>query len=397
MRKEARRAVAQGSCPAFATIVAAALVLSACGGTPSPSIEVVGSPKPTAIEVRGLPAKDLRALSSAQLTDTDWQAIFSVTVGSGPAFPRADPSNRLPMAGEYRVDGPVVRFTPMFGFDVGRTFGVGFDPAKIPGADPAESWRTPLSTIVGIAATAKTPTTTVRQVYPSGPELPENMLRFYVEFTAPMGRGEALPHIRLIDDTGKDVVDPFLPVEAEFWSPDRTRFTLFFDPGRVKRDIKPNREMGRALIAGRRYALVIDDKWTDGAGAPLQSAHRHEFTAAAAVERPLDHRAWKIVPPSAGSRDPLTVTFPWALDHGLLQRSIQVKEQARAIQGVSTIDAGEQRWTFTPAEAWARGDYALEIAPELEDPAGNRLGRAFEVTSGLQRTEGTAKVFFAVR
>jgi hypothetical protein len=389
MRDRLPAPVAQGFSPAFAAIAAAALLVGACGGAPSISIQSVGSPKPTAIEVHGLPSSDLRALAGAGLTMDAWQDIFRVSVHS---------VSQNPMAGDYRIEDGRVRFTPMFGFDEGRTFVVTFAPDRIPGATAGDVWRAQrVAHVLTVPASDKPRTTTVRQVYPSGAELPENMLRFYIEFSAPMGRGEALPHVRLIDDTGKDVVDPFLPVEAEFWSPDRTRFTLFFDPGRVKRDIKPNRDMGRALIAGRRYALVIDDKWTDGAGAPLQSAHRHEFTAAAAVERPLDHRAWKIVPPSAGSRDPLTVTFPWALDHGLLQRSIQVKEQARAIQGASTIDAGEQRWTFTPAEAWARGDYALEIAPELEDPAGNRLGRAFEVTSGLQRTEGAAKVFFAVK
>jgi len=358
---------------------AAVLCVTACGRTPAVTIEVVGGPRPTAIEVHGLPSSDLRALAGANLTDRDWQAILTVTVGFGPDHTPSQ-AGQLPMAGEYRVEGAVVRFTPMFGFDAGRAFGVRFDPANIPGAQPTQTWRQqPVSTIIGAAASPRTSSTTVTQVYPSGPELPENTLRFYIEFSAPMGRGEALPHIRLVDDRGKDVVDPFLPVEGEFWSPDRTRFTLFFDPGRVKRGIKPNRDLGRALVAGRRYALVIDDTWLDGTGAPLQSAHRHEFTAAAAVERPLDERGWRIDPPAAGSRDPLEVTFPWALDHGLLQRSIQLTGENGEVRGGVRIEAGEQRWLFIPAETWTKGEYVLEVATELEDPAGNRLGRAFEV------------------
>jgi hypothetical protein len=245
-----------------------------------------------------------------------------------------------------------------------------------------------VSTIIGVAASPRTSSTTVKQVYPSGPELPENTLRFYIEFSAPMGRGEALPHIRLVDDGGADVVDPFLPVEGEFWSPDRTRFTLFFDPGRVKRGIKPNRDLGRALVAGRRYALVIDDGWLDGAGAPLQSAHRHEFTATAAVERPLDQREWGIDMPAAGSRDPLRVTFPWALDHGLLQRSLRLRRANGEVRGDVRVEAGERRWSFVPSETWTKGEYALEMAPELEDPAGNRLGRAFEVMIPTSPPEG---------
>ena len=213
------------------------------------------------------------------------------------------------MAGTYEVDGSVVRFTPMYGFDAGRAFNISVDPRRIPNASAADGWRQPMLQVLGVSATAVEPATTVRQVYPSGGELPENMLRFYIEFSAPMGRGPALEHIRLVDADGRDVVDPFLPVEAEFWSPDRTRFTLFFDPGRVKREIKPNRDMGRALIPGRRYALLVDGKWRDGRGVPLKQPHRHEFTVVPAIERALDPAAWTIEPPQAGTREPVSIRF----------------------------------------------------------------------------------------
>jgi hypothetical protein len=376
-------------------VAVAALVLSACGGTPAPTIEIVGGPRPTAIEIRGLPAKDLRALSAATLGQGEWNAILRVTVGSGPGQPPPQPS--LPMAGDYRVDGAVVRFTPMFGFDAGRGYGVHFDPTKIPGADPSERWRQPVSQIIGIAASERTVTTTVRQIYPSGSELPENTLRFYIEFSGPMGRGEALPHIRLVDEDGTEVVDPFLPVEAEFWSPDRTRFTLFFDPGRVKRGIKPNRDLGRALVAGRRYALVIDDKWLDGGGAPLKAAHRHAFTAVAPIERALDPTTWTITPPAPAGRAPLTVTFPWSLDHGLLNRALAVHGPSGPVAGEARIEANEARWVFVPAEPWPAGEHTLAIAPHLEDPAGNRLGRAFEVMERVAEPSEPARVRFVIR
>ena len=370
-------------------LAAAALLVSACGGTPTISIQPVGSPKPTAIEVHGLPSSDLRALAGAGLTTDAWQDIFRVSVHS---------VSQNAMAGDYRVEDGRVRFTPMFGFDEGRTFVATFAPDRIPGAAAGDTWRSrAVNHTFTVPATDKPRTTTVRQVYPSGAELPENMLRFYIEFSAPMGRGEALPHIRLVDDTGTGVVDPFLPVEAEFWSPDRTRFTLFFDPGRVKRGIKPNRDLGRALIAGRRYALVIDDKWMDGTATPLKSGHRHEFTATAPIERAIDQGAWKVDSPAAGSREPLTVTFPWALDHGLLQRSIRVTRENADIRGDVRIEAGEQRWSLIPAEAWTKGDYALEIAPELEDPAGNRIGRAFEVMTPVSQPASAVRRTITIR
>jgi hypothetical protein len=62
-----------------------------------------------------------------------------------------------------------------------------------------------------------------------------------------MGRTAGLGHIRLVDENGREVVDPFLPLDVAFWNDDRTRFTVFFDPGRVKRGILPNERMGWGL------------------------------------------------------------------------------------------------------------------------------------------------------
>ena len=353
------------------TIAAAAVFVTGCSRAPSPEISTVGSPSPTAIELRGLPSSDLAALRGKNLSADQWQEILAVRVGEGTA---------LAIAGTYEVDGSVVRFTPMYGFDGGQTFSIAVDPRRIPNANPNEAWRQPMMQVLGVAAAAVAPSTTVRQVYPSGPELPENMLRFYIEFTGPMGRGSALEHIRLVDAEGQEVVDPFLPVEAEFWSPDRTRFTLFFDPGRVKKEIKPNRDMGRALIPARRYALVIGEEWRDGRGAPLKTSHRHEFTVVPAVERPLDPAAWTIEPPPVGTREPVTVRFPWLLDYGLLQRAITVRNGDVAVTGQVSVEQGERGWTFVPQQPWLPGTYSLDVLTALEDPAGNRIGRAFEVT-----------------
>ena len=312
---------------------------------------------------------------------------------------RVGEGNALPMAGGYEVDGVVVRFTPMYGFDAGRTFSITVDPRKIPEADANEQWRQPLMQVHGMAAAAVERTTEVRRVYPSGPRLPENTLRLYIEFSGPMGRGDALPHIKLVDEAGREVVDPFLPVEAEFWSPDRTRFTLFFDPGRVKRGIKPNRDMGRALIEGKKYSLVIDDRWLDGQGAPLKSTHRHDFVAGASVERPLDPSGWAVEAPRAGSREPLAIRFPWGLDRGLLQRTLVVRNGAAsvAVQGDITIEHGETRWTFVPRVPWTPGSYTLDVATSLEDPAGNRIGRAFEVTQPQADERDTISIPVHVR
>ncbi len=289
-----------------------------------------------------------------------------------------------------------MRFTPMYGFDKGRRFVVLFNPSLIPGA--SGEWRKPLEYTFSVAAAPVARSTTVARVYPSAATLPENMLRFYIDFSAPMGRGSAIEHIRLVDQDGKDVVDPFLPVEADFWDAERTRFTLFFDPGRVKRGIKPNRDMGRALVAGRRYSLVIDERWPDARGQLLREGHRHTFMAGPAVERGLDTAAWKIAAPKAGTRDALVVTFPWALDYGLLQRALSVHSRTTGshVVGEIAVAGHETEWLLTPRDAWTAGDYSLRVLTLLEDPAGNRIGRAFEVMRPVDERD-RVEIGFSVR
>ena len=105
-------------------------------------------------------------------------------------------------------------------------------------------------------------TTRVAAVYPSRDFLPENLLHFYIHFSAPMSRGEAYQRIKLIDSTGKPVDAPFLELDEELWSPDGTRFTLIFDPGRIKRGLRPREEVGtgagvgQVVFTGHRSSLA---------------------------------------------------------------------------------------------------------------------------------------------
>lgn len=368
---------------------AAAVFIAACDRPPSPEISFVGTPAPTAVEVRGLPARDIQGLSKAVLTTEQWQEILRVQV-AGSAGPG--------VAGTYKAESGVIRFTPMFGFDSGRQFVVTFNATRIPGVDRRELWRQPrLQRIMAVAGAAANRTTVVTQVYPRAPQLPENMLRFYIEFSAPMGRGSPLEHIRLVEDGGKEVVDPFLPVDADLWNPERTRFTLFFDPGRVKRGIKPNRDLGRALVSGKRYALIISDRWLDGRGQPLKEEYRHTFTAGPADETPLNTSAWKIHPPPAYRRDPVTVTFPKPLDRGLLFRALGVRRAGADVKGDVRIERNETRWEFRPAEPWAAGNYTLLVLTLLEDPSGNRIGRAFEVQRPDAQERERVEIAFTVK
>jgi hypothetical protein len=164
-----------------------------------------------------------------------------------------------------------------------------------------------------------------------------------------------------------------------FWSPDRRRYTVFFDPGRVKDGILPNKQKGRPLRAGHTYTLVIGREWRDGEGLPLKEEFRHELKVGPARMQALDTATWVITPPPSGSVAPLVVTFREPLDRGLLMRALGVRKNGSPVAGEIRIEEGERRWMFTPGQPWSAGAYELLALSILEDVAGNQIGRAFEV------------------
>ena len=191
-----------------------------------------GAARPARVELTGLSDDEVSALRSRNLDDAMWAALFRVSVAE-----QTDAT--LPaVAGRYALASGSVTFTPTFPFDAGRAYRVRVDPSKL-GAPRSTAI---LTSIVTLPAKATKPAAEVAAIYPPVPVVPENLLRMYVEFSAPMGSRKAGEFVRLLDRTsGSDTMvdEAFLPVEADFWSPDHKRYTLFLDPGRVKRGILP--------------------------------------------------------------------------------------------------------------------------------------------------------------
>jgi hypothetical protein len=136
--------------------------------------------------------------------------------------------------------------------------------------------------------------------------------------------------------------------------------------------------MGRPLQPGDAFTLVVRREWPDAHAKPLASEFRKDYRVGQPIERPLAVARWRLATPAAGSRDALRVTFPAALDHGLVQRALSVLRGDAAIAGEVSVGNGETEWRFVPADPWTAGDYAVSVLPVLEDPAGNRIGQAFE-------------------
>ena len=326
------------------------------------------------VVVTGVDRPSLNALRAASPSGAPWDSLFRVGVATdAPA-----------VAGRYVATDTSLEFEPLFPLDAGRDYFVRVDLKHLatPRAQPL------VTAVVRLPKEERAPSTTVARILPTNPDLPENQLRIYIEFSAPMSRQSGVDFVHLVDDRGKEVQHAFLPLDADFWNPDHTRYTLFLDPGRVKRGILPNEQMGRPLKAGRAYMLVIDSAWRDANGLPLAKPFRYQFRAGAAVEQGINLTSWRVSPPRAGTRDTLAIAFPRSLDHGLLQRAIGVERNGQPIQGDISIGAAEKQWGFTPRESWRSGDYRLIVLSILEDVAGNRVGRPFEVDM-FERVDST--------
>ena len=205
-------------------------------GNPSAAPRIELNSQTRTVDVSGLSSSALAGLSAASWSDADWQALLRVSVKS--SAPDSASQRAPAVAGSYLVTGDVLRFTPMFPFDDGRRYEVVLDGGRLPGQ--TGGWRGTVTAVVGTPAVNRLPSTVVTHVFPSGDVVPANQLRMYVHFSAPMGWRSGHDYVALLDDRGEEVADAFLPLDADFWNDDRTRYTVFFDPGRVKRGILPN-------------------------------------------------------------------------------------------------------------------------------------------------------------
>ena len=313
-------------------------------------------------------------LQSGTFRVSGWKPDSSIRKDDLPAILRiyTGGAGAPPVLGTSSIEDGVLVFRPRFPLVPGVRYRT---VLKIPGSPAVESFvNEPKRDLVA--------TTRIEHVYPSAGVLPGNALRLYLYFSAPMSRGEAWKRIHLVDENGKADALAFLVAE-ELWDSDYRRLTVFFDPGRIKRGVLPNLELGLPIVEGKRYALVIDREFPDANGLPLSEPFKKEFRGTAAERNPIDPKQWRLSSPRAGTFETLDVEFPKPLDYALLQRCLKIA----GVAGTVSIDRDETRWRFTPAQAWTAGEHKLTVDPALEDLAGNRIDHPFDVDTLQTRSE----------
>ena len=286
-----------------------------------------------------------------------------------------------PMLGHYKLSGNTLTFSPTFELTPGSAYIARLNLQSLAGFTDLrpDHEREVLTTIHSVSIPPDAVYPSVVGWYPKTQQLPANHLKFYIVFSEPMEHGNIFRHFSLWDKTTAAAVPrPFR--HTELWSEDSRTLTLWFHPGRQKTGVNLNVEIGPILDEGHKYELRISGDWRSAAGIPLTREFSKSFKAVAADHAQPDIKQWTTRLPAAQSVDPLIVNFGEVLDWALATRVIQVQtSDGRAVRGRLVLDERERGFEFHPEAKWPAGSYRIAVHPDLEDLAGNSVGRAFEV------------------
>lgn len=272
-------------------------------------------------------------------------------------------ANRSPLAGRYVVDGDTVVFDPAFDLVARQIYTVltrnaGVESARQFTLEPQGAETSP----------------EVIAIYPSGPEIPENTLRFYIQFSTPMQPHLSTEFISLLDANGVPDTAAFMTFGQELWSEDRRRLTLLMDPGRIKRGVATNLELGSALLQGQRYSVAVAEGWPAANGGQDALGFVQHFQIVAPLRDLPDTDLWQISQPRVQTLDPLIIAFDRPFDHQLAQGSIRVIDgDGRVIIGTIGLDDHERAWRFTPDSPWPAAVLQIVVDARMEDVAGNNF------------------------
>lgn len=281
--------------------------------------------------------------------------------------------------GKYKIEGDYLFFLPYFPFEKGMTYIVRTKDIDHTNGYSYQSFQIGEKQAVDQAR--------VLSIYPSANQVPENLLRFYIYFNTPMQKGQALKYIQLVDTKGNIDRKAFMQFKQELWSPDGKRLTLLFDPGRIKRGVSTNLELGPALLEGNRYHLIISGEWEDVYGQPLSVEKTKTFVVHQAYRQSIKINEWVINEPNVNSLNPLIIHFDRIMDHALIQSMIQIKDhENNFILGRWEILEGERLIQFIPEKSWTKGTYRIEMDSRMEDVTGNNLNNLLDQKVGAKNS-----------
>lgn len=275
-----------------------------------------------------------------------------------------DSKDSIAILGDLQLKNNII-FEPLLPFSRGSDYEVFYKNKKIGEFSISEADKKDLPELTAC--------------YPQQDTLPENLLKIYLAFSHPMSEGHSNEFITVIKNNRDTLQDEFLNLQPELWNEDRTVLTIWFDPGRIKRDLQPNMQLGAPLKESEKYQLIISHKWKDALGVSLQKDFTKLFVTGSRDGLSPNTAHWRLVLPDKNSQGALTVISDEPLDHFLFAECLHIiDERGVMVKGKFEIDSMDNSCHFFPSTKWIAGKYSLIVESRLEDLAGNNLNRPFD-------------------
>ena len=235
-------------------------------------------------------------------------------------------------------------------------------------------------------------------VFPSTDTVPANLLKMYFQFSEPMKQLRSERFVFLLDERGDTLREVFQSLHPELWNKQGDRLTLWIDPGRVKRDLIRNQKLGAPFEIGKKYKLIVSNRWQSLSGNALYTSFEKSVYVEPNDRKKINPKEWLVEVPAAQSTDPLKIHFGESLDWVVAKENVWVNnesgEEVRA--EISTFDQ-EAALLMAPASPWHAGLYHIHIDPKVADLAGNNLNRLFDEDLKTQSIKSLRELEFVVR
>ena len=346
----------------------------------------IGSESYGQVTISGL-GEELAQFKTQTFSKNDWTQFYTVKV---------EGATRA-MLGSYEATGSGLTFKPRFLPDPQVSYEVSFSSKGARKLLTNFSLEAESTWTIQFAGTHKTPAEIVG-IFPQSEMLPANILRIYVAFSEPMSFENPHDFIQIVDEDGRLVTEPFVEIEEGLWNENRTRLTLLFHPGRIKRGVGPNMTQGEIFEVSREYTLKISSDWKAGSGNGLKLPFAKSFEITKAIRRVIEIEGWKVTAPTTSTNQQLVIQTDQLLDKALAERMISVIDSKGAfVDGRFEFNGYRTELIFYANSAWNAGIYQLSIDPKLEDVCGNTPVNVFDLEgSGQKKTDGNLSLAFTV-
>ena len=221
------------------------------------------------------------------ISGTQIQRINPDSVASIIKVTLLNDKNPVAILGEYEIKNEEIVFKPLIPFTRGLHYGISIHN------QPTGSFQVPNANVADAPA--------LHGIFPTQDTLPENLLKIYLRFSQPMREGQSDKYVTLIKNNSDTVNGALLNLQPELWNEDRTLLTLWLDPGRIKRDLQPNKLLGAPLEKNGRYQIVISREWKDEQGLNLIKNYSKRFVTTVRDGLSPNPKNWKLRMPQSNT------------------------------------------------------------------------------------------------